>query len=134
MRQAYYSYLLRARLADVADRTPTIVSAALEGPEPDPLCLAAIDMFIANLGAEAGNLALTVVATGGVYIAGGMAQRVLPAATGSAQLFRSKFHDKGRLSPLLARIPVHLVLESVALLGVALYGFEMMDAGGSLPE
>jgi glucokinase len=113
---------LRRQLETVSNRTPDIVAAALDPHEPDPLCLAALDLFIANLGAEAGNLALAVLATGGVYIAGGMAQRVLPV-TGS-RLFLSKFHDKGRLSPLLARMPVHLIREPVALLGAAATAFE----------
>lgn len=113
---------LRRQLATMSDRTPPIVAAALDTHDPDPLCLAALDLFIANLGAEAGNLALTVLATGGVYVSGGMAQRVLPV-TGT-QLFLSRFHDKGRLSPLLARIPVHLIRESVALLGAAATAFE----------
>jgi glucokinase len=116
---------VREQLATVPNRTTPIVAAALEPDEPDPLCLAALDLFIANLGAEAGNLALAVLATGGVYIAGGLAQRVLPV-TGS-WLFLSKFHDKGRLSPLLARMPVHLILEPVALLGAAAAAFEAMN-------
>jgi glucokinase len=125
------SSALRRQLEAVSDRTPGIVDAALHLDEPDPLCLAALDLFIANLGAEAGNLALVVLATGGVYIAGGLAQRVLPA-TGS-WLFLSKFHEKGRLSPLLARMPVHLILEPVALLGAAAAAFEAStQAAGSV--
>ena len=54
----------------------------LDPPEPDPLCLAALNLFVSILGAAAGNLALTVLATGGVYIAGGIPQRILPVATG----------------------------------------------------
>jgi glucokinase len=113
---------LRGQLETVSDRTPVIVAAALDTHQPDPLCMAALDLFIANLGAEAGNLALAVLATGGVYLAGGMAQRVLPV-TGS-RLFLSKFHDKGRLSPLLERMPVYLIREPVALLGAAATAFE----------
>ena len=116
---------LRRQLETVPNRTPLIVDAALDPHGPDPLCLAALDLFVANLGAEAGNLALAVLATGGVYIAGGLAQRVLPA-TGS-WLFLSKFHDKGRLSPLLARMPVHLILEPVVLLGAAAMAFEAIS-------
>jgi glucokinase len=115
------SHTLRQRLETVSNRTPHIVAAALDPDEPDPLCVAALDLFIANLGAESGNLALVTVATGGVYIAGGMAQRVLPTA--GSWLFLSKFHDKGRLSPLMARMPVHLILEPVALLGAAATAF-----------
>jgi len=117
---------VRKQLATVQDRTAAIVAAALDAhapdSEPDPLCLAALDLFIANLGAEAGNLALVVLATGGLYIAGGLAQRVLPV-TGS-RLFLSRFGDKGRLSPLMARMPVHLILEPVALLGAVVTALE----------
>jgi glucokinase len=122
---------LRAQLATAPDRTPPIVAAALDPQQPDPLCLAALDLFVANLGAEAGNLALVVLATGGVYLAGGLAQRVLP--TTGARLLLSKFHDKGRLSPLLARMPVHLILEPVALLGAAATAFEAItQSAGSV--
>jgi glucokinase len=122
---------LRRELEMVSNRTPCIVAAALDTHEPDPLCLAALDLFIANLGAEAGNLALVVLATGGVYIAGGMAQRVLPTA--GSWLFLSKFHDKGRLSPLMTRMPVHLILEPVALLGAAVTAFEAItESEGSV--
>jgi glucokinase len=113
---------VRRQLADAPERTPPIVAAALDTDNPDALCLAALDLFVANLGAEAGNLALTVLSTSGVYIAGGMAQRVLPVT--GPRLFLSKFNDKGRLSPLLARMPVHLILEPVALLGAAATAFE----------
>jgi glucokinase len=112
------SAALRAQLATDADRTPPIVTAALDTQAADPLSLAALEMFVANLGAEAGNLALSVLATGGVYVAGGMAERVLPVL--GPRLFLSRFHDKGRLSPLLARAPVKLIRGSVALLGAAL--------------
>jgi glucokinase len=111
------STAVRRRLDAAPDRTPLIVAAALDVDNPDPLCVAALDLFVANLGAEAGNLALTVLATGGVYVAGGMAQRVLPAI--GSRRFLSKFHDKGRLSPMLERMPVHLILESMALVGAA---------------
>lgn len=126
------SSALREQLETASNRTPPIVTAALDPHEPDPLCRAALDLFIANLGAEAGNLALVVLATGGVYIAGGLAQRVLPA-TGS-WLFLSKFHDKGRLSPLLARMPVHLILEPVALLGAAVTAFEAITQSSPRAE
>jgi glucokinase len=80
------------------------------------LYVAALDLFITNLGAKAGNLALVVLATGGVYIADGMAQRLLPAA--GSWLFLSEFHDMGRLSPLMARI--RSTLSWVTLLGAAI--------------
>jgi glucokinase len=85
-------------------------------------------MFVSILGAEAGNLVLTVLATGGLYIAGGIPQRILPRASGRGQLFNlflSSFQEKGRLTPLMSRVPVHIVIEPVALLGAAVHGLEV---------
>jgi glucokinase len=119
---------VRAQLATVRDRTPTIMAAALDAGEPDPLCLATMNMFVSIMGAEAGNLALTVLATGGVYIAGGIPPRILPLMSGEGQAFLSSFQDKGRLSPMLSRAPVHVVIEPVALLGAALHGLDIVNS------
>src|SRR5215472_7281553 len=115
---------LAAQIARMRDRTPRIVGAALDARDPDPLALAAVNMFVAILGAQAGNLALTVLATGGVYLAGGMAQRILPVEKGARESFLSTVHVKGRLSPFMSRVPVHLILESVALVGAAFAALE----------
>jgi glucokinase len=124
---------LRAELATVRDRTPTIMAAALHSDLPDPLCLATLQLFVSILGAEAGNLALTVLATGGVYIAGGIPQRILPRATGQALIFNSflsTFQEKGRLTPLMSRIPVRIIVEPVALLGAAIHGLDAAQSAG----
>jgi len=121
---------VRAELEIVKDRTPTIMKAGLARPDPDPLCLAALNLFVAIMGSEAGNLVLTVLATGGLYIGGGIPQRLFPVATGQGQLFLSTFQEKGRLTPLLARVPVHLIAEPVALLGAAVHGFDAPDSTG----
>ncbi len=113
------SPVLAAQLETARDRTPLIVSAAQDTHQPDPLSQAALKMFVSLMGSEAGNLALAVLATGGVYIAGGMAQRTLPGHSEHQQRFLSGFHDKGRLTPLLASVPIHLILEPVALAGAA---------------
>lgn len=123
---AVESPALRDELAGVVDRTPPIMRAAFATPEPDPLSLATVDLFSQILGAAAGNLALTVLATGGVYLGGGIPQRILPVATGQGELFRQAFGRKGRLSPLLARLPVHVIAEPVALLGAAIAGFDAL--------
>jgi glucokinase len=84
----------------------------------DPLCGEAVQLFISLLGAQAGNLALTVLALGGVYIAGGIAPRMV--AQLRAGPFLSSFGDKGRLSPFMARVPVHVIMNTnVGLLGAA---------------
>lgn len=86
--------------------------------EKDPLCKQAVDIFLSVLGAEAGNLALQVVATGGVYIAGGIAPRL--AARLNDGTFRRAFEDKGRLSDVAKRIPAFLVQEpQLGILGAA---------------
>lgn len=77
-----------------------------------------MDRLMAVLGAEAGNLALTVLALGGVYVAGGIAPRIV--AQLKAGPFLASFRSKGRLSDIVARAPVHVVMNpKVALLGAA---------------
>jgi glucokinase len=110
------------RLAGPGDRPRVIGEAALRRPDPDPLCRAALDLFVSILGAEAGNLALKVLATGGVYLAGGIPMRILPALEEGR--FMEAFTAKGRLTEMLARMPVHVVTRRAALLGAALRGFE----------
>jgi glucokinase len=84
----------------------------------DPLCDRVLDLFSEIFGAQAGNLALTAVATGGVYLAGGIAPRLADRLKGGE--FMAAFRDKGRLSELLARVPVHVVMNpKVGLLGSA---------------
>jgi glucokinase len=84
----------------------------------DALSDRTLDLFCGILGAQAGNLALTVVAKGGVYLAGGIVPRIVERLRGGC--FMTTFLDKGRLSDLLARTPVHVILNpSVGLLGAA---------------
>lgn len=80
---------------------------------------------MAILDAEAGNLALKVLATGGVYLAGGIPMHALKAL--DSGLFMRAFLRKGRLSDLLARIPVHIVIRRAALIGAARYGLEHLS-------
>ena len=82
----------------------------------DDACSRALDLFIGLYGAAAGNLALGVVPSGGLYVAGGIAPRLVERiARGD---FMEALLDKGRMGPLLARVPVAVVLEPrVGLLG-----------------
>ncbi|HUV88572.1 MAG TPA: glucokinase, partial [Anaerolineae bacterium] len=74
-----------------------------------------------------GNLALKVVATGGVYLGGGIPPRIVPILEKGH--FMQAFQAKGRLSDLLARIPVHIILNpKAALLGAAQHGLEQTHA------
>ena len=84
----------------------------------DATCVKAFDHFCAFLGTVAGDLALTIGATGGIYIAGGILLRFKEAFARSS--FRQRFEDKGRFGTLLRGIPTRLILEeSPALLGLA---------------
>lgn len=81
-----------------------------------PLCREALDLFVSIYGAEAGNVALRVLATGGVYLGGGIAPKIIERLKGPG--FMQAFSAKGRLSPLLETIPVRVILnDRTALLG-----------------
>jgi glucokinase len=115
-----------ARLAAAADRTPLISQAGLDDAAGNPLAAATMAIFVAVLGAEAGNLALKVMSTGGVYLAGGIPAHVLPLLTDGR--FLEAFTAKGRLGAVLRKMPVHVVTARAALLGAALYGLERMES------
>jgi glucokinase len=86
--------------------------------EREPLCRAALAMFCAMLGTVAGDLALTLGARGGVYIAGGIVPRL--GARFAASAFRERFEDKGRFRTYLAAIPTYVITTAVpAFLGLA---------------
>lgn len=110
-----------AELTAAPDRTPLIIVRALDTHKPCPLCLATLDAFLSILAAEAGNLALKVLALGGLYIAGGIPPRL--ASTFKDGRFLDNFCRKGRFAGLLRHIPLYLVTNpDVALLGAAIYG------------
>ncbi|NNJ08714.1 glucokinase [Chloroflexales bacterium ZM16-3] len=107
-----------AALADDADPTPVIVRFALDPSAPCPACVATIETFVNILGSEAGNLALKVLATGGIYIGGGIPPRILEQLRHPR--FLAAFREKGRFRDLLDSIPIHVILNSkAALLGAA---------------
>jgi glucokinase len=98
------------------DPAASISRAALEGK--CPLAEQALDLFISIYAAEAGNLALKLMATGGVYLGGGIAPKLLPKLT--RPLFMQAFVDKGRMQPLLEAMPVKVIVnENAALMGAA---------------
>jgi glucokinase len=109
-----------AKIAAANDRTAAIVEAALHPSAPSPRCRATIEMVVSIMGSEAGNLALKVLATGGVYITGGIPLHILPAMRGAR--FLESFRKKGRLSEMMERIPVHIIVSHVGLAGAAAYG------------
>ena len=98
------------------DPAPIISQNALEGKSP--LCLRALDLFVSIYGAEAGNLALTLMATGGVYLGGGIAPKIVSKLKDPE--FMNAFTAKGRMRPLLQDIPVKVIMNpKTALLGAA---------------
>lgn len=93
-----------------------------------PVCVETLDFWTDAFGAESGNLALRVLAYGGVYLAGGIALKILPLLQKST--FCNAFADKGQLAPLLANIPIAVVLnEDAPLLGAAHSALTVLRGG-----
>lgn len=112
---------LSQAIAAAEDPTPVIVNAAIK--EEVPLCLAVLNLFVDILGDEAGNLALKTLATGGIYIGGGIPPRILPHL--QQPRFLRAFRRKGRFANLMASMPIHVIGHpQAALLGAAYYGLE----------
>ena len=85
-----------------------------------PLCVRTLECFVSAYGASAGNLALTVLSTGGLYLGGGIAPQILPALRWPA--FMRSFLEKSPMDALISRIPVKVILNPGAgLLGAASY-------------
>jgi glucokinase len=86
--------------------------------DSDPACVMAADLMVAIFGSQAGNFALTALATGGVYLAGGVSRRILPLLQRGR--FLEHFTAKGRFSHLLSVVPVNVITtDDVGLLGAA---------------
>lgn len=109
----------RSRLeAEMESEDPAAVISRHALAGSDPYCVRALDTFVSAYGAQAGNLALTLMATGGVYVAGGIAPRIVPKLTDGR--FMSAFRDKGKLPLFLARVPVRVIVNrGVGLMGAA---------------
>jgi glucokinase len=101
-----------------ADAAAEVSTSALEGT--CQCCVAALGMFVDAYGAVAGNLALIGMTTGGLFVGGGIAPRILPALQNGR--FMTAFRDKPPMRALLEAMPVHVILNSGAgLLGAAVY-------------
>ena len=109
-------------LAD--DKTAVILSTALEDKPPCERCMKTLELFLSILGAEAGNMALKIMSTGGLYLGGGIPPRIISAFENSP--FMRSFTRKGRLSHILRDIPVKVILNpKVALMGAASFGLSL---------
>lgn len=102
----------------MAKEDPSAVVSQVALEKGDPICERALDLFVSLYGAEAGNMALKVLAVAGVWVGGGIAPKILPALqTGT---FMEAFDSKGRFRELMQRIPVRVATNPAApLLGAA---------------
>ena len=107
------------RIAMAGDRTKAIIQAALDPANFSPRCGATINTVVSIMGSEAGNLALKVLAVGGVYLAGGVAVHLQPVLKSH---FLRSFGRKGRFADMMSRIPVRLMTGRVGIAGAAAYG------------
>jgi glucokinase len=120
-----------------ATETPDLV-AEMAGGDPgaiiskhglagtSELCVRVLDLFVSVYGAEAGNLALKIMATGGLYIGGGIAPKILPKLQSPA--FLQVFFAKGRMEKILREMPVYVITNDLtALLGAARYAAMSMS-------
>jgi glucokinase len=116
---------LADRLAAADDRSPVIVDAAFDQRTPSALCMAVLELFASILIAEAGNAALRFLATGGVYLGGGMPRRILPVL--QRQSIVERFRQKDRMAELIGRIPLQVIVaRGVALRGAAYVALESL--------
>jgi len=117
---------LTERLTAAQDPTAVIVDSALSKERSCELCIVSLNMFVSILGAEAGNLALKVMATAGIFLGGGIPPRILEILENG--FFMMAFKNKGRMSELMARIPVYVILNpQIARDGAARIGFGVLE-------
>ena len=110
-----------AEMIKKSDPAAAITRGALK--HHNPLCRKALDIFVCILGAVCGNLALTGMTTGGLYLGGGIPPRILPAIKSGR--FMRAFTAKGRFKGFMEKIPVRVILnDKAALLGAAHKAFE----------
>lgn len=113
------------RFESTPDRFAVIAQAGLAGEAA--ICVKALELFLSAYGAAAGNLALLALATGGVYVGGGIAPRLIEVLPTSG--FMPAFIDKGRFADLLTDVPVHIVMEPrTALRGAASRALQALRA------
>lgn len=118
---------LAEQLKKADDPTPVIVNAARNAARTGELARGVLNLFVAILGAEAGNLALKVLSTGGIYLGGGIPPKIL--AELEKPDFLEALFSKGRFRQLVKDMPVHVILNpNAGLLGAAAYGLRLAVA------
>lgn len=113
-------------IASAKDHTKAVLEAAFDARRPSELCRGTAEMLVSILASEAGNLALKVLATGGVYVAGGIAVHLSDALRDPR--FMRTFIRKGRFKDFMEQIPIHLITTRAALLGAATFGLESLKS------
>jgi glucokinase len=109
---------------EISKRDPSAVISAEAMKGSSELCVRALDLFVSIYGAEAGNLALKGMATGGVFLGGGIAPKILTKLRQPA--FLEAFTAKGRISKVLEAMPVRVILnDKTALLGAGRLAMQM---------
>jgi glucokinase len=104
------------------DLSAEVSKRAIGGSEA--LCHQAMRLFLEAYGAEAGNLALKLLPFGGLYVAGGIASKIVPLI--DEGYFMKTFRDKGRMGHLMAQFPVNVVLNpKVGLIGAAIHAAQL---------
>jgi len=121
---------LKEELRHASDAAAVISQHGLKAKAP--ICECVLDIFVSVYGAEAGNLALKIMASGGVFVSGGIAAKILPKLTNGA--FLQAFLSKGRLQALMEAIPVKVIVnERVGLIGAARYAVMHREAEVPVP-
>jgi glucokinase len=120
---------LAEELARAKDPNAVIISRAMPSQPECRICTLAVETFVAILAAEAGNMVLRHVATGGLYLGGGIPPRIIPFL--QHPNFRRWFVRKGRLARLPEKTPVRVIMHSkTALVGAASRGLQETEVGG----
>lgn len=105
---------------------PAAVISAYATEQGDPMALRAVDIFIRAYAGKAGDLALTSLCFGGLYLVGGIAPKLIEQLSDGR--FTETFCDKGRMSTLVSEVPVYLVLDThIGLQGAANYAKELVE-------
>ncbi len=111
---------LADELSSVDDPTPVIVQAAMNQEKECAFCRETVRLFVKILASACGNLAVTVMATGGIYLGGGISPRILPFL--QDEEFQKRFMKRGKMAGLLSGIPVYVIMNpKAALIGAAGY-------------
>ena len=114
-------------LAATDDPTPVIFNCAVDTERTCELAKATLNLFVDILATECGNLAIKILATGGIFLGGGMPPRILWALSDAH--FLELLQAKGRFKGILAKMPVHVIKNTKAgLMGAAAYGQRQMAA------